>query len=123
MNTSSAYPVARKEHQCSTCARTIRPGERYRRSRCWDGAEAWVFRQCQHCERVSDMYDPRDSDDLISMEAFGWWLEDPPRDVTEARAMAGWRHKWTTQTGALWPLPERPLKTDPPPIPEYLDHV
>lgn len=107
MNTSGKRLVARSQHWCDTCQRKIGVGESYWRSRCWDGAEAWTFRQCWHCCVVTDMYDPRDSDDLISLDAFVGWTEDSARGLPEARAMAGWRHKWRTQSGALWPVPTR----------------
>lgn len=42
-------PTARKEHRCSECARTIRPGERYERvTGLWDGRWS-TFTTCAHC--------------------------------------------------------------------------
>lgn len=98
-------PTARKDHQCSTCSRKIDPGEKYYRQRGFDGGDAWTFRMCVHCLAASDLYDPRDMNDNISEDGFDGWADDQPRDVAEARAMAGWKHHWRTQTGKPWPLP------------------
>lgn len=47
-------PVARKQHRCSVCYRTIEPGETYRRQRVItdDGPDVW--KSCAHCDRVFD---------------------------------------------------------------------
>lgn len=107
MNFSTAVHVARKEHYCDACGRVISPGETYERQRVWDGAEAWTYRTCAHCEAVASLYDPRDLDDCLSYDGYLGWTEDSARDLAEVRAMAGWRHKWRTQSGALWPVPTR----------------
>lgn len=103
--TDPTTPTARKSHVCSVCNRRIDPGEKYYRSRGFDGGDAWTFRQCAHCQAVTRLYDPRDSDDLISQDGHLYWTEDRARDVAELRAMAGFRMGWRTRSGALVPAP------------------
>lgn len=107
MRNSSSRPRARKPHQCDTCHRRIELGEVYRRVRVWEGDEAWTFRQCAHCDAVSRLWDTTDFDYCISESGFLSWSEDRrPNDLTEARAIAGYRKCWRTQSGAFWPIPK-----------------
>lgn len=105
--TTPTTQTARKAHRCNGCGRRIYPGETYAKQRGYDGAEVWTYKSCQHCDVVTAIWDPRDMDDEISEDGYLSWTDDAPRDVNEARAMAGWRHQWRTQSGKLWPLPAR----------------
>lgn len=101
-----ATPVARKAHFCSCCIRRIDPGEKYFRQRGYDGSEAWTFKQCAHCLAVTSIWDPRDdTEGNISEDGFDVWSGYPGDTIAETRAIAGWRHKWRTQSGQLWPMP------------------
>ena len=65
------HPIARKEHECMFCGRTIKKGEKYNRTTLlYDYVYDWV--QCEKCEFVSqelDMYNDCDSEGL-SEEVF-----------------------------------------------------
>jgi len=98
--------VARKEHRCSDCGRTIRPGEQYRRGVGFDGT-AWTWKDCRHCHAVLNEYDlPWDGE--YNADTFHEWAHDGARDLREARAQAGYRNQWRTAQGNLWPLPNDP---------------
>lgn len=100
----TSWPRARKEHKCSDCGRTIRPGETYRRGVGFDGT-AWSWKECQHCEYALNRYDLA-WDGEYNADDFAEWASDGDcRDVQEARDMAGYRKRWTTAGGNLWPLP------------------
>lgn len=50
-------PVARKEHVCCECGRTIRKGERYLRESCiWEETGPATMKTCTDCESVRDKY-------------------------------------------------------------------
>lgn len=103
--TTPTTQKARKPHVCSNCWRKIDPGESYYRTRGFDGGDAWTFKQCAHCESVTKLYDPRDSDDMISVDGHLCWAEDRPRDWAEARAMIGFKAQWRYLSGRLMPIP------------------
>ncbi len=51
---SLTQPVARKPHRCTSCSRSIAPGEIYEKAwGIWDG-EADTFKTCQHCIALRD---------------------------------------------------------------------
>lgn len=95
--------TARKEHRCTDCGRTIRPGETYRRGVNFDGG-AWTWKDCRHCDYVLRKYDIA-WDGEYSPDTFVEWAGDGFQDLTEARLQAGYRKRWTTAGGNLWPLP------------------
>lgn len=100
----TSKPTARKAHRCSDCGRTIRPGEQYRRGVGFDGT-AWTWKDCAHCEAALDLYDLA-WDGEYNGDHFAEWASDgDARSLDEARAMAGYRKRWQTAGGALWPLP------------------
>ena len=97
--------TARKEHTCSWCDRTIRPGEMYENGIGFDGHEessTWVT--CQHCAYVLDHYDIM-IDGEYTNDTLAEWAEYASEFVDEARMQAGYRNGWMTARGNLWPLP------------------
>lgn len=102
----TSHPRARKEHRCSDCGRIIRPGETYRRGVGFESGQVYsTWKDCAHCEYVLNEYDVA-WDGEYNGDTFWEWSGDGARDVREARAQAGFRHRWTTAQGNLWPLPE-----------------
>lgn len=99
----TTHPRARKEHVCSNCRRTIRPGETYRRGVALDGT-AWTWKDCRHCEFALDQYDLA-WDGEYSPDTFHEWVGDGTSDLAELRLQAGFRKQWTTAKGNPWPLP------------------
>lgn len=96
--------TARKEHHCTDCGRTIRPGEKYRAGVMFEGMGAHTWKDCAHCAFVLREYDIA-WDGEYSADSFAEWAGDGFQDLTEARLQAGYRHRWTTAQGNLWPLP------------------
>lgn len=104
------HRTARKAHRCSDCGREIRPGETYRRGVGFDGT-AWTWKDCAHCEYVLREYDLA-WDGEYNADHFAEWASDGDfRTPQEARDMAGYRKRWMTTQGNLWPLPEPPGST------------
>jgi hypothetical protein len=101
---AEAWPVARKEHRCTLCARTIRPAEKYRRGVCLDGS-VYTFKECGHCCAVMALTDPTGGDYEYSSDVLAEW---EPYGVTELRWKAQWKRKWQRRDGALYPLPTLP---------------
>lgn len=100
------HPKARVSHECELCGRRIDPGEVYTRGVGIDGT-AWTWKECAHCTRAQTIYD-LSWDGEYNAECFQDWAGDGgPRDIEEARAMAGYRKRWRTARGNLWPLPTR----------------
>lgn len=64
-----SYPVARKEHRCSLCGRTIKPGEKYhRQTLVYDGSPYdWV--EDLDCKKATDVVCER-------LDFFGYDRED-----------------------------------------------
>ena len=105
----TSHPVARKEHKCSDCGRVIRPGETYRRGVGFEGGALYSsWKDCRHCEFVLNEYDLA-WDGEYNSDHFWEWSGDGFQDVTEGRLQAGYRKKWTTAQGNLWPLPNSGL--------------
>jgi len=97
------WPVARKEHTCSLCWRTIRPGEKYRRGVGIDGT-VWTFKECRHCRAVMDLADPTGGDSEYDLGVLGEW---DPYGGTEMRWKVQWQRKWQRRDGELYPVPAR----------------
>ncbi len=92
-------PRARKPHKCTTCYRTIEPGETYSRGfGVYDGhPTSWAH--CLHCKALL----PRiDFDDTFSDEDFINW---EPQNIAELRVKVHYNRKWRNNAGDLYPLP------------------
>jgi hypothetical protein len=99
---TETYPVARKEHRCTLCGRTIRPGETYRRGVGLDDGRAWTFKECAHCRAVMDLCDPAWGEYEYDADVLYEW---EPQDIREARWRAQHRRKWMRRDGSLYPIP------------------
>jgi hypothetical protein len=49
---AESFPLARKEHRCCECRRTIKPGERYQRCAGKSDGSFWAERSCAECCEV-----------------------------------------------------------------------
>lgn len=103
---AEAHPRARKEHRCDDCGRTIRPGEKYRRGVGMDGATAWTWKECAHCEVLVEWLYRIDAvwGEGHTPETFAEW---DPVTINEWRLKVGWRRKWTRRDGSLMDVPVR----------------
>lgn len=104
---TESHPTARQEHTCDDCGRTIRPGETYRRGAGMDGARAWTWKECAHCEVLAEWLcrlGLDDDDEGYGPDTFDGW---EPVTVDELRLKANWRRKWTRRDGALVSVPTR----------------
>ena len=102
-------PTARMEHQCETCSRTIKPGERYHR---WEGVTDWgwqTVKQCWFCYRLVCALDAIgvNSEDEYGNEAYAWlpevdWSDLYIRDDGQLwrDRHEQWRYSWPTD---WWP--------------------
>lgn len=93
-------PVARKEHRCEICCRTIRKGETYLRGVGLDG-NAWTWKECTHCEAMLNLYDIQ-WDDTYCRDTVADW---DPRSTAEWRVKANWNRQWTRRDGSLVEVP------------------
>lgn len=101
-------PVARKEHTCSLCGRTIQPGERYSRQRCIGDDGPYVFKDCAHCHALVKVLNEVEGDWYDT--DFGYSMYDvaefEPSTIRTARLKVMWRRQWRRRDGALYPVPE-----------------
>jgi predicted RNA-binding Zn-ribbon protein involved in translation (DUF1610 family) len=91
-------PVARVHHICTSCGRTINPGEKYRRVRVIgdDTGDPFTHKGCEHCRAFVDLYIDEFSPDPHE----GWtdddvheWEPDTPEAAEHKRRWSiGWRH-------------------------------
>lgn len=101
----SEYHRARKEHRCEECARTIRPGERYRRTVQKFEGEVSAWKTCAHCEAAAS---------YLLEHCNGWvagclredleehWPERAAPDrMFLGRAIVGMRKQWARRDGSL----------------------
>lgn len=101
---ASENPVARIEHKCQLCYRTIEPGEQYNRQRNIGDDGPYVFKACAHC------------DAYVRLAGIANWADDgyaaddvweyPPANIREARWRAMYRRKWRRRDGGLYPIPD-----------------
>jgi hypothetical protein len=100
---ASENPVARVEHGCQLCGRTIEPGERYNRQRNIGDDGPYVFKACAHCNAYVRLTD------LSSWCDDGYTIDDvyeyEPCTMREARWRAQHRRKWRRRDGSLYPIP------------------
>lgn len=100
-------PTARKRHRCHMCWRIILPGETYWRMAGLDSGQAWTYKACPHCYRVTETFsrhrDEEEWEDTIILE----WLADE-HPALWASLRAGWRYP----DGELLPLPFQPRCLD-----------
>lgn len=81
---SASVPTARKRHFCDSCCGAIELGQRYHRTFCVDGGEAWTYREHEDCWRacsiIHDMgwheewprvcdFEPEERDDVRAADA------------------------------------------------------
>jgi hypothetical protein len=69
-------------------------------------ARTWI--ECGHCDLVvavvlHQIKEDEYGDDTVNE----WW----PETVSEARVRAQWKRRWTSRSGALYPLPEHIMST------------
>lgn len=95
------HRTARKGHKCGLCFRIIDPGEVYLRGYGkYDGEPvSWV--ECSHCEWMQTTFDIQDDGVYHSEMLYAF----EPEDLLGLRALAGFRHRWRTRSGRLWPIP------------------
>lgn len=96
-------PVARKQHSCENCGRTINQGEKYHRyDGIYDGrASAW--KTCGHCSALTNVFNLWDIyDEGIGPDEIGEW---EPESLAGLRAKVYWRKRWTRPDGTLYPEP------------------
>lgn len=103
---TDAHPVARVEHRCDDCGRTIRPGETYRRAAGMDGSTAWTWKECAHCEvlvswlyRIDEVWGEGHNEETF--------IEWEPATLNELRLKANWGRRWTRRDGSLVPVPTK----------------
>lgn len=104
-------PVARVEHTCSLCGRTIAQGETYRRCRLIGDDGPYTFKECAHCRAFMDLT-------TVVEAAISWgegystddFCEWEPDDFQGARWQVQWKRQWRRRDGALYPVPERPSR-------------
>lgn len=112
---ASEHPVARKEHTCSMCRRTIEPGERYNRQRCIGDDGPYVFKDCAHCSALVAILHAVEGDWYDT--DFGYTEYDvaelDPTTIRTARLKVMWKRHWRRRDGALYPVPERIRPLEP----------
>lgn len=102
-----AERTARKSHRCMLCARQISPGERYMHGAGMDGATAWTWAECAHCDALRSYVYARHWDDHYDEELIAEW---EPETVAHLRIKAMWNRRWRRTDGTLMPVPE-PVRT------------
>ena len=107
------HRVARTEHLCGECRRTILPGETYLREVVADDGHASTNKTCGHCEVVTEW---------LIRECGGYFYGGAREDMADhaytgyygfgvTRLAAGMRAKWTRKDGRMWPVPPAPPNT------------
>lgn len=112
---NESNPVAKKEHKCSECRRSIEIGERYCRVEgCWDG-DWHTFKTCRHCVAMADVMRSISECFCPSMGNMLVDFFDDDRDghgSLPARlyhsARRKWRHRRGARKGQLMPVPVVP---------------
>jgi hypothetical protein len=110
---STADPVARKEHKCRECFRTIQAGERYHVDRFVFEGRLEAHKVCSHCMVAREW---------LSTECGGWLFGGVEEDIREHvhngaysigvyRMAVGMAWKWRTPSGKMLPIPSVPKTT------------
>jgi hypothetical protein len=89
-------PVARQHHECTSCGRTINPGEKYLRVRIVSEDHPFTCKECAHCRAFVGLY----LHDFCPDTYEGWHPEDveqwePETDEAKEhrrRFLIGWQH-------------------------------
>lgn len=108
-----SHPIARKQHKCFECARTIEPGETYLAESLLFEGEFSAHKTCSHCE-VARAW--------LAAECGGWLYGGVEEDIREhatsgyygmdlARIAVGMDWGWRRKNGALLPIPAMPKAT------------
>lgn len=84
-------------------------GETYRHGVGFEGGQLYSeWNDCQHCLFALNEYDLA-WDGEYSPDSFSEWSTSGEyQDLRELRLQAGYRKKWTTAQGNLWPLSTLP---------------
>ena len=98
--------TARKEHHCSSCARIIRKGERYRASCNITDDGPYTWKECAHCQPLCQFLlhalNWCDDDGYYPLEQIPEW---EPRTIAHARLRVMFMRRWTRHDGTLYPVP------------------
>ena len=108
---SDTRPVARKEHVCEECNRTIKIGEQYHRyAGIWEG-DFFTNVACLHCSAARKVFVVYCDDywenyygGLSELLGECWREHDDP--ITLGRLLVGVRSKWVYRSGNPMPIPE-----------------
>lgn len=96
-------PVARKDHTCQLCGRTIGEGEQYDRQRIVGDDGPYVFKSCAHCDAVVTLADlDYDREGGYTMNTID---QHEPSSWPEARWIVCWRRRWRRADGSLYAIP------------------
>jgi hypothetical protein len=106
----STHHVARKEHQCMDCSRTIAKGERYHYATGLGDGRWDVMKLCQHCEAAAEWLVEVCNGYLygaIGEELEEHWDEDLMfRSKALGMAVLGHKRRWRTfRRDGLMPVP------------------
>lgn len=107
------HRIARKEHKCTECHRTIGIGESYLSEAPLFDGDVSGWKTCAHCQRVRGW---------LTAECGGWmWggIEEDIREHAEdsrygvgVKLLAvGMDRQWRRRDGRMWPLPRVPQTT------------
>lgn len=109
---SERWRVARKEHECDECWRTIAVGERYRYCFLKYDGDVSYHHTCSHCTAAEDWLREHCNgwmygaviDDLADHCEYGQWSADEARQPIKisrpARLVVAMRRKWRRFDGA-----------------------
>lgn len=98
-------PRARKEHQCSSCYRTIAVGEVYeRQDNVFDG-QRYAYLICEHCRAITDRVLTLIPDywyeDGFSEDTIAEGMREYAETLADLRMLAWFRRRWMQQDGTV----------------------
>jgi hypothetical protein len=103
--------VARKEHNCDECRRTITPGEKYEAATGlgYDGPWWFYCKTCEHCMWARKWLNAECNGFVyvgVLEDLEEHWTEDPlVRDLDLGRRIVGMRNRWRKKDGSLMAVP------------------